>query len=71
MENHIRKNYICPISKMIFYEPVAADDGIVYEGKFIRDWLEQNKKSPITGNEMTDKLVPLVLIKNSVILHFV
>jgi len=48
----------CPISTMIMFDPVVADDGITYERIFIDKWLKKNSISPKTGVKMTKKLVP-------------
>ena len=67
MENYIKKNYICPITKMIFLQPVMADDGIIYEEHAIRDWYAHNNNtSPITKEKMSDTLKPILAIKNTI-----
>ena len=67
MENYIKKNYICPITKMIFLQPVMADDGIIYEEHAIREWYAHNDNtSPITKEKMSDTLKPILAIKNTI-----
>lgn len=39
----------CPISKQIFFEPVVASDGFVYEKECIEHWLSTRQSSPITN----------------------
>lgn len=56
----------CPITHDIFYDPVIAQDGIVYERVQIENWLMKNKTSPIKRCEMADSLVECILIKNLV-----
>lgn len=34
----------CPISKQIYYDPVIAEDGNVYEKEAIQEWFEGNNK---------------------------
>jgi len=43
----------CPITKQIFFEPVLADDGIVYEEEELINWLEHDHRSPITKNNIS------------------
>jgi len=47
-----RKDYCCPITKLIYNEPVLAEDGHIYENKAIMHWLRDNRISPITGDYM-------------------
>jgi len=57
---------ICPITHLIFKEPVVAEDGNFYEREAIKDWLQINKKSPITRSIMAENLYPANKIKNMV-----
>ena len=45
----IPDEYLCPITKRIMKDPVIAFDGHSYERKAIEDYLRDNNKSPITG----------------------
>ncbi len=50
-------NYIvCPISKKIYYDPVSADDGYVYERTSLEKWLDEKGTSPATGERMSQKV---------------
>ena len=42
-------NLICPITKQIFCNPVALEDGHTYEYIAIKKWLNENEKSPVTN----------------------
>lgn len=60
----IQELITCPISRMIFLDPVTARDGIVYERKVIESWFNEKNTSPITSNKIKSNLVPAYLIKN-------
>ena len=45
----LAKNLICPITHMIYKDPVLASDGITYEREAINTWLEASDKSPLTN----------------------
>jgi hypothetical protein len=49
------KDLICPITRMIFNEPVMATDGYFYERQKIEAWLEGNNTSPMTGMQLESK----------------
>lgn len=38
----------CPITHMIMFEPVVAQDNIVYEKDEILKWLKKSDTSPVT-----------------------
>ena len=40
--------YRCPISHLIFRNPVVAEDGFTYERKAITEWMEKKETSPMT-----------------------
>ena len=50
--------FICPLSHEIFYNPVFAEDGHVYEKQLIKTWLTNDSTSPITRNEIVDNSLP-------------
>jgi len=56
----------CPLTKLLFYDPVVAGDGHVYEHLAIKEWLKDNNTSPITGYKMGYKLVRVETIKKMV-----
>lgn len=59
-------NLICPITKLIFNDPVVADDGYVYEFLAITDWLKENSRSPLTGESISGRLMRVQTIKDMV-----
>jgi hypothetical protein len=56
-ENRIEipNNFICPISKSIFYNPVCLSDGFSYEKSYIQEWIKNNNKSPMTNKTLKNK----------------
>ena len=60
----MNENIYCPISQQIFYEPVIAKDGRVYEKQLIVEWLRQHGTSPMTRAEINDEVVPVIFLKN-------
>ncbi len=66
-ENSVNlEHYVCPLTKLIFAEPVVATDGYIYEEMAIKEWLKGNKTSPTTGENMTTKLVKVHTFKSLV-----
>jgi hypothetical protein len=60
-------NFICPISKSIFYNPVILCDGHTYEKMHILEWLKYNNKSPMTNKVLNNKNTsPNILIRGMV-----
>lgn len=58
------KLFYCPLTKLILFEPVLADDGYVYEELAIKDWLKHNSYSPVTKKHIsshTKHIEPLKL----------
>eukprot|EP00656_Telonema_subtile_P010451 TRINITY_DN1503_c0_g3_i2.p1 TRINITY_DN1503_c0_g3~~TRINITY_DN1503_c0_g3_i2.p1 ORF type:complete len:700 (-),score=209.77 TRINITY_DN1503_c0_g3_i2:833-2932(-) len=47
----------CPISCMVFHDPVLAMDGFSYERQHIEDWLLKHDSSPMTGDTLLNKMV--------------
>ncbi len=60
-------NYICPITKLIFKDPVVAEDGQVYERTAIIKWFRSNNISPLTRNVISEKVYPLFFLKNEIV----
>ena len=68
LENHIPEDFICPISKKLFMNPVILASkrkikfgGNTYEKKYIEKWLKFGKNTdPLTGIEIHHP----ILIKN-------
>lgn len=63
---NISKNYICPISHDVFYDPVTTIDGQTYEKMEILRWfLDGNETSPLTGKKLKSlDIVPNIILKN-------
>jgi len=57
---------VCPITKQIFCDPVVADDGNVYEKDALFEWLKTNKSSPMTREPITDRVLPVILLRNMI-----
>ena len=63
--------YTCPITHALPAHPVMAKDGQFYERDAIEEWIEKCKKeerdlnSPVTNEEMGDRLTPAVRVKSS------
>ena len=51
------KYFTCPITKLIFCDPVLADDGYFYECMAIKNYLNKNTISPITGTKVGSLLI--------------
>jgi len=56
----------CPISKLLFRNPVMAMDGHIYEELFIEEWFSTKKTSPLTNIEIVSTLVPAHKMKELV-----
>jgi TPR repeat protein len=57
---------VCPITFSLPVDPVMAEDGKVYERSAIEEWLEQQRKSPVTNLAMGTKLLPALHVKNMI-----
>ncbi|ARF11037.1 U-box domain protein [Hokovirus HKV1] len=60
----ILEEFKCPITRLLFLEPVLADDNIIYEKEAITKWLATNNKSPMTRQNISKKLIEVKNIKN-------
>lgn len=58
----IKSLLYCPLTKLVFKNPVIAEDGHTYECMAIQDWLENHNTSPKTNEE-----IGYTLIKSSTI----
>ncbi len=57
----------CPITHMIYCDPVTAADGQTYEREAIVKWLDEKHTSPISRKRMSSKDIhPNIAIKNIV-----
>jgi len=66
----IKNDFICPLTGKIFYEPVMASDGFMYENDAIRKWLKNNNTSPKTGIILNHKNISHDFIFNKVFNNF-
>ena len=57
---------VCPITFSLPVDPVTAEDGNVYERSAIEDWLEKQRKSPVTNLAMGTRLLPALRVKNMI-----
>merc|ERR1712025_1052575 len=53
----IPPEFVCPITHELMREPVIAFDGCTYEKVAIEEYLEEHKKSPVTGAEASMTVV--------------
>ena len=58
--------YICPITKLIFKDPVVTAEGHIYERTAIKRWFKSNNISPLTGNIISAKVYPVLFLKNEI-----
>jgi len=47
-------------------DPVIASDGFTYEREAVQKWLETNSTSPMTGNQMDDRLTSNQIMKTQI-----
>ncbi|KAE8653635.1 hypothetical protein Csa_006994 [Cucumis sativus] len=53
------KDFVCPITCNIFYDPVTLETGQTYERSAIQEWLERgNSTCPITGQKLENTQLP-------------
>lgn len=64
MEKNTLLRYLtCPITKLIFCDPVLANDGIFYEFMAIKNHLARNNTSPVTGEKIGNALLEAGTLK--------
>lgn len=64
---NLEDDLCCPITRQIFNNPVIIDDGFTYEKKWIKKWLKNNNKSPMTNQKLKSKIcIPNYSIKKLV-----
>lgn len=51
------EDFKCPLTNLIFLNPVVAEDGYVYEYMAIKFWLNKDDISPITNEKMGNNLI--------------
>ena len=70
----IAKEFICPITQELPFEPVMAKDGKIYEREAILEWF-RNKDgeatSPSTGKVIGTELLPAVQVRNTIELSLI
>ena len=55
-------DFLCPILQTLMKDPVQAADGHSYERQAIERWLSDgNRRSPLTGAELSEQAVGLVV----------
>jgi hypothetical protein len=54
------QTYTCPISGLVFNDPVIACDGHTYDRENIEEWFNTSETSPITGS-----IIKKILITNN------
>ena len=59
-------NFKCPITKQIYYDPVLAEDGNIYERELIEEWLKTILMSPLTFKKIGTKLVSSISLKRDI-----
>jgi serine/threonine protein kinase len=58
---------LCPITLELFHDPVLAEDGHTYERQAIVQWIEKNRRSPLTNQELSlERLYPNHAIKKAI-----
>src|SRR3990170_3542642 len=62
----MEKYFFCPLTKLIYDEPVVADDGYIYEFMAIDSWFKSSNVSPSTGKKVGKNLIKLIEFKNLV-----
>ncbi len=66
-ENEIPHEFYCSISQDIMKDPVKTIDGFTYDRVSIQKWFENSSKSPLTGLNLSSKiLTPNVELKNQI-----
>lgn len=53
----IPKEFVCPITGNIIFDPVMTSDGHTFERKAIEAWLEKHEYSPITNLNLDSKIL--------------
>jgi len=63
-QDKIPQDFYCPITNMLFVDPVVATDGNTYERGAIEIWLKEHDKSPLTNEKLMNKmLTPNTILK--------
>lgn len=67
----IPQDFYCPITQMLFVDPVVAADGNTYEREAIEIWLKDHQKSPLTNMNMSSKILTTNTILKKLINDFI
>ena len=65
----IAKEFICPITQELPFDPVMAKDGKIYERTAILEWFRKKDgeaTSPSTGKVIGTELLPAVQVRNTI-----
>jgi len=63
----LEKNFTCPISHEIMFDPVMAADGHTYEANAIKQWFSQHDTSPLTNAKLDNKnTIPNHALRNAI-----
>ena len=65
-QKDLAKYFKCPLTGLIFCEPVLAEDGHFYELMSIKNYLIKNETSPITKQKMGTLIIHSQVMKNMV-----
>jgi len=56
---NVPQDYVCPLTKLIFEDPVTLETGQTYERSAIIEWLNTgNKTCPVTGKTLECHIMP-------------
>jgi TPR repeat protein len=67
--NDVAKEFICPITQELPFDPVMAKDGKIYEREAILEWFRKkdgDATSPSTGKVIDTELVPAVQVRSAI-----
>ncbi|QKF94400.1 ankyrin repeat protein [Fadolivirus algeromassiliense] len=62
-KDNLLKYLTCPITQLIFCDPVMAEDGHLYEFMAIKNHITRNNTSPVTNEKMGNMLIRAVKVK--------
>lgn len=63
----IPNEFLCPLTREVFKDPVITKDGHTYERKAIAMWFANHDTSPMTNMRLNDKsLTPNISLRNSI-----
>ncbi|CAL1171703.1 unnamed protein product [Cladocopium goreaui] len=60
------EKFCCPILQCLMDEPVVAEDGFTYERHAIQSALTHRWRSPMTGSDMGDTVLPINRLKSEI-----